>query len=825
MADRTVLVIEPNEGFAAELEQTLTSYGFGVQVLSDGNDVIERYRGAQPELVVLCLEPKKVGFAVCNKLKRNPEWKDRPVLLMSAEATWADFEQHRKLKARADEYLIKPFAMQELINKIEQLVGLPEPPPGVEDVDIPLDADAVEEIALDDSELVEEGVDAQPEDPSGTITDFELEPTNLRSQQGAYDTQKSRPAGPAATVAQQATAAEFEPSVKKGKDGDKKAKARDDHGLGDASPTTVESEFDHSSPVGDATQLSKVQVRETGLPVRTAEPVRASAVPEMTVLSSPDLVGELNRASDTIAPTTKEKEREAKEATKEAKEAKEAKRADSKAGKLPDKAESKKGERAEKKTDLWGVKAAANMSSKAAPATAAPATQAEYHEEDEPSSMVVGAAQNALEGRIRELEAERDRLTRDLESARKAAINTTKPPEGFSREREFLNLREAINRKEKEILDLKDDLDAKDRQILDHKDKIRELERGRRDLEEKTLGIEQRHLAATEQLEQRERDLTELRVRSEHEAEAARNTLDNTIAQHNQHVSDMRAQHDAQLSEERQQNAAALAAAERQRQGELKAAEERRTRELADAERTRTQEVAHLSDTHRGELSRLQKEHAQALVQAEAEKREALAQADAQKHDALAQAEVEKREALEQAAREQETQLANQKRDFEAKFKKQDQSNRDLIVGMEERHKATVDDMKSLHSTEVSALSDELAQRHQDLEVARTHLARLEEELNAANARETELDRKLKAAENDITQRDGTINELSARIEELEQKNAGYQDQILAAFTKLRNDSHLAEKARKALAVAAALLEEQAVPPTRSTGSGESQPE
>ena len=70
----------------------------------------------------------------------------------------------------------------------------------------------------------------------------------------------------------------------------------------------------------------------------------------------------------------------------------------------------------------------------------------------------------------------------------------------FSKEREFLGLREIINKKEKDILDLRDALDAKDRQILDHKDKIRELDRGRRDLEESTLGFERNLVAANERV-------------------------------------------------------------------------------------------------------------------------------------------------------------------------------------------------------------------------------------------------------------------------------------------------------------------------------------
>src|SRR5262249_27100240 len=59
---------------------------------------------------------------------------------------------------------------------------------------------------------------------------------------------------------------------------------------------------------------------------------------------------------------------------------------------------------------------------------------------------------------------------------------------------------EIINKKEKDILDLRDGMDAKEREILDYRDKVRELDRGRRDLEEKTLGFEKSLVAANEKV-------------------------------------------------------------------------------------------------------------------------------------------------------------------------------------------------------------------------------------------------------------------------------------------------------------------------------------
>src|SRR4029079_10004400 len=101
-----------------------------------------------------------------------------------------------------------------------------------------------------------------------------------------------------------------------------------------------------------------------------------------------------------------------------------------------------------------------------------------------------------LEARIHSLENERQTLRKEIEEARERFTQSAT----FSKEREFLGLREIINKKEKDILDLRDALDAKDRQILDHKDKLRELDRARRDLEEASLGFERNLVAANERV-------------------------------------------------------------------------------------------------------------------------------------------------------------------------------------------------------------------------------------------------------------------------------------------------------------------------------------
>jgi hypothetical protein len=73
-----------------------------------------------------------------------------------------------------------------------------------------------------------------------------------------------------------------------------------------------------------------------------------------------------------------------------------------------------------------------------------------------------------------------------------------------------------------------------------------------------------------------------------------------------------------------------------------------------------------------------------------------------------------------------------------------------------------------------------------------------------------ELEGKLKQALDDINAREVTLNERATRIAELEQESAGYQDQILKAYQRIKSDESIVSRAKKALAIALTLLDESA---------------
>ena len=126
MSQRFVYLVDADANLNAHLVGELGRYGFRVEAAPDSNELMQR-KDDLPSLIVLCIDPKRTGWAVCNRLRKSTTLKSTPLIITSAEATEKDFEDHKKLKTRAEEYLHKPFAVEALVEKMGGLIGMPEP--------------------------------------------------------------------------------------------------------------------------------------------------------------------------------------------------------------------------------------------------------------------------------------------------------------------------------------------------------------------------------------------------------------------------------------------------------------------------------------------------------------------------------------------------------------------------------------------------------------------------------------------------------------------------------------------------------------------------
>ena len=113
MAEHTVLLVDADHALAEQVAAALAPYGCRATILGDATSVLSH--PLVPALIVLCIDPKKVGWSIVNSVRKHPLLRGVPLIVTSAEATDADFDSHKKLKWRADEYMRKPLDLERIV--------------------------------------------------------------------------------------------------------------------------------------------------------------------------------------------------------------------------------------------------------------------------------------------------------------------------------------------------------------------------------------------------------------------------------------------------------------------------------------------------------------------------------------------------------------------------------------------------------------------------------------------------------------------------------------------------------------------------------------
>ena len=113
-----VLVVDDDPPLRRMLERTLTAEGFAVTVAADGGAALVAAERSAPDVIVLDVAmPAIDGLSVCRRLRSKGL--PTPILMLTARDAVAD--RVAGLEAGADDYLVKPFAIAELIARLHAL--------------------------------------------------------------------------------------------------------------------------------------------------------------------------------------------------------------------------------------------------------------------------------------------------------------------------------------------------------------------------------------------------------------------------------------------------------------------------------------------------------------------------------------------------------------------------------------------------------------------------------------------------------------------------------------------------------------------------------
>jgi two-component system phosphate regulon response regulator PhoB len=121
-----VLVVEDEQAQAELLTYNLEAEGFRVTHADDGEEALVLVDEAEPDLILLdWMLPKLSGIEVCRHLKRQQHTKQIPIIMLTARGEEAD--RIRGLETGADDYVSKPYSVNELIARVKAMLRRTRP--------------------------------------------------------------------------------------------------------------------------------------------------------------------------------------------------------------------------------------------------------------------------------------------------------------------------------------------------------------------------------------------------------------------------------------------------------------------------------------------------------------------------------------------------------------------------------------------------------------------------------------------------------------------------------------------------------------------------
>jgi len=119
---KTILIVDDEPDVLKLAEIRLRKWGYEIITASDGQNGLELIRNQKPDLVLLDLRlPNMDGVEVCRQVKNDKELKHITVILFTATEDMAVATMAKE--HGADDYIVKPYEPEELLEKVKRFIG------------------------------------------------------------------------------------------------------------------------------------------------------------------------------------------------------------------------------------------------------------------------------------------------------------------------------------------------------------------------------------------------------------------------------------------------------------------------------------------------------------------------------------------------------------------------------------------------------------------------------------------------------------------------------------------------------------------------------
>src|SRR6188474_2364701 len=121
-----IMVVEDEEALGTLLSYNLEAEGYDVEVIGRGDEADIRLQERVPDLLVLdWMLPGVSGIELCRRLRMRPQTERLPVIMLTARGE--ESERVRGLATGADDYVVKPFSVPELMARVKAMLRRSKP--------------------------------------------------------------------------------------------------------------------------------------------------------------------------------------------------------------------------------------------------------------------------------------------------------------------------------------------------------------------------------------------------------------------------------------------------------------------------------------------------------------------------------------------------------------------------------------------------------------------------------------------------------------------------------------------------------------------------